>query len=281
MADHGYCEGKQHLRRNRYRLASFHTSVFFLQTAAAAKASPVTQQACDELQRAFALKQEGDGSSGSGNTDADAGSKSREPQVTATPTAGSAPVLESGSGLSLGGSEDVAAVNHAADVDDDKAGDDGILQSKLTGLVEVDVGPRREGGVMGGDISSKSSRKEKGGGGGGGAIEAITKRGKGKKRRHGGVVLDGIAVGAVVAAKTGAGAVAVAVGRGDEDERLPEAPSGKKKSRSMAEKKQRAITAAGISEGGDGRPPVKRPKKGKSLRTEGKKAKKGKGGTAC
>lgn len=57
--DHGYCEGKQHLRRNRYRIASFHTSVFFLQTAEAAQASPVTQKACDELAHAFALKKEG------------------------------------------------------------------------------------------------------------------------------------------------------------------------------------------------------------------------------
>lgn len=61
-ADHGYCEGKQHLRRNRYRLASFHTSVFFLQTAAAVQASPVTQGACDDLKCAFAPKHEAGGS---------------------------------------------------------------------------------------------------------------------------------------------------------------------------------------------------------------------------
>lgn len=59
-SDHGYCEGKQHLRRNRYRIASFHTSVFFLQTAEAARACPVTQKACDELAHAFALKKEGE-----------------------------------------------------------------------------------------------------------------------------------------------------------------------------------------------------------------------------
>ncbi|CAM9223928.1 unnamed protein product, partial [Laminaria digitata] len=70
--DHSYCEGKQHLRRNRYRLASFHTAVFFLQTAAARQASPVTEQACVELERAFAPKQEAGGAvhgSGSGNGD--------------------------------------------------------------------------------------------------------------------------------------------------------------------------------------------------------------------
>eukprot|EP00904_Undaria_pinnatifida_P005441 jgi/Undpi1/2026/HiC_scaffold_12.g05412.m1 len=63
--DHSYCEGKQHLRRNRYRLASFHTAVFFLQTAAARQASPVTQQACDDLKHAFAPKQE-EGGAGAG-----------------------------------------------------------------------------------------------------------------------------------------------------------------------------------------------------------------------
>ncbi|CAN0092649.1 unnamed protein product [Ascophyllum nodosum] len=59
--DHVYCEGKQHLRRNRHRLASFHTSVFFLQTAEAARLSPVSQEACDELARAFAPKEEAGG----------------------------------------------------------------------------------------------------------------------------------------------------------------------------------------------------------------------------
>lgn len=70
-SDHGYCEGKQHLRRNRYRLASFHTSVFFLQTEAARQQQgPRTlEQACQELQRAFALRQEADGSGGGGDGD--------------------------------------------------------------------------------------------------------------------------------------------------------------------------------------------------------------------
>ncbi|CAM9597240.1 unnamed protein product [Pylaiella littoralis] len=67
--DHGYCEGKQHLRRNRYRLASFHTSVFFLQTKAARQqqAEGTLEHACRELERAFDLRQEGDGSSGGGD----------------------------------------------------------------------------------------------------------------------------------------------------------------------------------------------------------------------
>ncbi|CAM9678153.1 unnamed protein product, partial [Hapterophycus canaliculatus] len=69
--DHGYCEGKQHLRRNRYRLASFHTSVFFLQTEAARQqqGARTLEQACQELQRAFALRQENGGSGGGGGGD--------------------------------------------------------------------------------------------------------------------------------------------------------------------------------------------------------------------
>eukprot|EP00752_Nemacystus_decipiens_P014681 g13077.t1 len=66
--DHGYCEGKQHLRRNRYRIASFHTSIFFLQTEAARRRhTPETlDRVCRELGRAFALRQEDDGSGGGG-----------------------------------------------------------------------------------------------------------------------------------------------------------------------------------------------------------------------
>jgi Phosphorylated CTD interacting factor 1 WW domain len=37
--EHGYCEGRQQMRRTRYRLASAPTSVFFMQTRAAAARS--------------------------------------------------------------------------------------------------------------------------------------------------------------------------------------------------------------------------------------------------
>jgi Phosphorylated CTD interacting factor 1 WW domain len=54
---HGYTEGKQWMRKSRWRIASFDTSVFFLQNAAAAEKWPVTEEACDELREAFASKQ--------------------------------------------------------------------------------------------------------------------------------------------------------------------------------------------------------------------------------
>ncbi|KAG5177695.1 phosphorylated CTD interacting factor 1 WW domain-containing protein [Tribonema minus] len=67
--DHGYCEGRQQLRRTRYKIASAPTSVFFLQTPAAAANVfflqtpaaaakwPVTEAACDELREAFRPRQ--------------------------------------------------------------------------------------------------------------------------------------------------------------------------------------------------------------------------------
>lgn len=54
---HGYCEGKQHVRRTRWRVASFDTSVFFWQNARAAAAWPVTALAVSELKTAFESKQ--------------------------------------------------------------------------------------------------------------------------------------------------------------------------------------------------------------------------------
>ena len=55
--DHGYCEGKQWMRKSRWRVASFDTSVFFLQNAQGAARWPATDDACRELRAAFASKQ--------------------------------------------------------------------------------------------------------------------------------------------------------------------------------------------------------------------------------
>lgn len=55
--EHGYCEGKQHARPTRYRIASFDTSVFFLFNAAAAARWPVAAEALEELREAFRSRQ--------------------------------------------------------------------------------------------------------------------------------------------------------------------------------------------------------------------------------
>jgi Phosphorylated CTD interacting factor 1 WW domain len=44
--EHGYCEGRQQMRRTRYRLASAPTSVFFMQTRAAATRSVLRYATC-------------------------------------------------------------------------------------------------------------------------------------------------------------------------------------------------------------------------------------------
>lgn len=51
---HYYCEGTQHRRlKERYRIASFDTSVFFLQNAAAKAKWPITETTLSELKQAF------------------------------------------------------------------------------------------------------------------------------------------------------------------------------------------------------------------------------------
>ena len=51
---HYYCEGTQHRRlKERYRIASFDTSVFFLQNAAAKAKWPITERTLSELKQAF------------------------------------------------------------------------------------------------------------------------------------------------------------------------------------------------------------------------------------
>ncbi|CAI5742587.1 unnamed protein product [Hyaloperonospora brassicae] len=54
---HGYCEGKQQIRKTRWRIASFDTSVFFWQNAKACSKWPVTAEKLDRLKRAFRSKQ--------------------------------------------------------------------------------------------------------------------------------------------------------------------------------------------------------------------------------
>ena len=58
QAEHGYLEGKQHMRPTRWRVASFNTSVFFWQNPQAAAQYPITQEIVDALRLAFASKQE-------------------------------------------------------------------------------------------------------------------------------------------------------------------------------------------------------------------------------
>ena len=50
---HYYCEGTQHRRSKRYRVASFDTSVFFLQNTAARTKWPISDLAIEELKTAF------------------------------------------------------------------------------------------------------------------------------------------------------------------------------------------------------------------------------------
>jgi len=58
---HYYCEGTQHRKlKGRYRIASFNTSVFFLQNKAAQEKWPVTEQIVDEIRQAFAMNPEND-----------------------------------------------------------------------------------------------------------------------------------------------------------------------------------------------------------------------------
>ncbi|CAI5717487.1 unnamed protein product [Peronospora destructor] len=54
---HGYCEGKQQIRKTRWRIASFDTSVFFWQNAKACNEWPVTEKKLESLKHAFKSKQ--------------------------------------------------------------------------------------------------------------------------------------------------------------------------------------------------------------------------------
>ena len=59
---HFYCEGTQHRRRGRYRIATFDTSVFFLQNSKARDKWPVTDEIVEELTMAFRRNPDEDGS---------------------------------------------------------------------------------------------------------------------------------------------------------------------------------------------------------------------------
>ncbi|KAL3674039.1 hypothetical protein V7S43_001721 [Phytophthora oleae] len=54
---HGYCEGKQQIRKTRWRIASFDTSVFFWQNSKATNKWPVTEKKLESLKLAFKSKQ--------------------------------------------------------------------------------------------------------------------------------------------------------------------------------------------------------------------------------
>jgi hypothetical protein len=55
QASHYYCEGTQHRRKDRYRVASFDTSVFFLQNEAACTKWPITDVHIADLITAFQM----------------------------------------------------------------------------------------------------------------------------------------------------------------------------------------------------------------------------------
>jgi hypothetical protein len=50
----GYCDGASHQRKDFYRQSPFDSSIFLLQTTAAAKKWPVSEQLLKDLQVAFA-----------------------------------------------------------------------------------------------------------------------------------------------------------------------------------------------------------------------------------
>jgi hypothetical protein len=54
QADHGFCDGASHQRRDRYRISPYDTFFFFLQNEKAAEKWPVTDTAISELKAAMA-----------------------------------------------------------------------------------------------------------------------------------------------------------------------------------------------------------------------------------
>ncbi|CBJ26613.1 conserved unknown protein [Ectocarpus siliculosus] len=210
--DHGYCEGKQHLRRNRYRLASFHTSVFFLQTDVARRQqSPETLgQACRELERAFALRQEGDGSGGGGGGGG-GGTRGEGGKSGLSSSSGQGLREQGGGGEGLIDDGGIGASGPSDDDDDDDDdGDDdrdftetSYSTSKVTAKRQLnEAGKAAEGKARGvvnagnkkpASVGSGGSASAGGGGSGGGDSGAATplakaekkkKRAKGKRRRN-------------------------------------------------------------------------------------------------
>ena len=60
--EHGYTEGAQHCRRSRYRISVGDTSVFFLQSKAAARKWPVSAEALADVEDSFSSKHNNDSS---------------------------------------------------------------------------------------------------------------------------------------------------------------------------------------------------------------------------
>jgi len=52
--DHGFCDGAQHQRRDRFRESPYDTAIFVLQNAAGAAKWPTSKEMDHELRRAFA-----------------------------------------------------------------------------------------------------------------------------------------------------------------------------------------------------------------------------------
>jgi len=59
--DHGYCDGAQHQRQDRYRASPYDTGLFFLQTIEGAEKWPYTPAAKKDLREAFAASLPSDG----------------------------------------------------------------------------------------------------------------------------------------------------------------------------------------------------------------------------
>jgi hypothetical protein len=54
--EHGFCEGSQHAQATRYRIATFDTSLFFLQNEAGHARWAPTAAVCDALRAAMRSK---------------------------------------------------------------------------------------------------------------------------------------------------------------------------------------------------------------------------------
>lgn len=54
--EHGFCEGAQHSQATRYRIATFDTSLFFLQNSAGAARWPPSPAVCDAIRAAMRSK---------------------------------------------------------------------------------------------------------------------------------------------------------------------------------------------------------------------------------
>ncbi|CAM9416480.1 unnamed protein product [Chrysoparadoxa australica] len=65
QADHGYCEGKQQLRRSRFKVASFDTSLFYMANAAGEALWPWSEKVETSITQSFVSKQKDEVEQGS------------------------------------------------------------------------------------------------------------------------------------------------------------------------------------------------------------------------